>query len=137
MENSFVILVYAIYLPVTILLTTYVARVLFGGGKIFMTDIFNGREDIALATNRMFQVGFYLLNVGFALLVMKTGEHMLTGRGAFELFSIKVGRFSIYLGIMLFFNLYLFFRGKKKSREARQLAEMKTQMMSRPNLEQK
>ena len=133
METSFVILVYAIYLPVTILLTTYVARVLFGGGRIFMTDIFNGREDIAMATNRMFQVGFYLLNLGFAFLVMKTSDSFLTGRGAFELFSIKVGWFSIYLGVMLFFNLYLFFRGKKKSREARQLAEVKAEMINRSN----
>jgi hypothetical protein len=34
-----------------------------------------------------------------------------------EVLSLKVGGFSIYLGLMLFFNLYLFFRGKRKSKE--------------------
>jgi len=36
----------------------------------------------------------------------------------FEVLSMKIGGFSIYLGIMLFLNLYLFFRGKRKAREA-------------------
>jgi len=30
--------------------------------------------------------------------------------------SSKIGGFSIYLGIMLFINLYLFFRGKKAAK---------------------
>jgi F0F1-type ATP synthase assembly protein I len=35
-----------------------------------------------------------------------------------EALSVKLGGFSIYLGIMLFANLFFFFRGKKKSKEA-------------------
>jgi len=35
-----------------------------------------------------------------------------------ENLSYKIGGFSIYLGIMLFFNLYFFFRGKRKAKEA-------------------
>jgi F0F1-type ATP synthase assembly protein I len=34
-----------------------------------------------------------------------------------EELSSKLGGFSIYLGITLFFNLFLFFRGKKKAKE--------------------
>jgi hypothetical protein len=33
-----------------------------------------------------------------------------------EVLSKKIGGFAIYLGLMLFFNLYLFFRGRKASR---------------------
>ncbi len=32
-----------------------------------------------------------------------------------EKLSYKIGGFTIYLGIMLFLNLYLFFRGKRKA----------------------
>ena len=35
-----IIIAYSIYLPVTIGLTYYVARVLFRNGKVFMLDIF-------------------------------------------------------------------------------------------------
>jgi F0F1-type ATP synthase assembly protein I len=40
-----------------------------------------------------------------------------------EILSTRIGGFSIYLGIMLFFNLYLFFRGRRISRERARLAE--------------
>ncbi len=32
-----------------------------------------------------------------------------------EKLSYKIGAFSIYLGLMLFINLYFFFRGKRKA----------------------
>lgn len=120
-----IVIAYSVYVPVTIGLTYYVARVLFKNGKVFMLDIFRGREEIATATNTLFQVGFYLLNIGFALLTLKTEHPIVDTQGLFEVLSLKIGRFSIYLGIMLFANLYLFFRGKRKSKEAQLRAEGK------------
>jgi F0F1-type ATP synthase assembly protein I len=35
-----------------------------------------------------------------------------------EKLSYKIGGFSIYLGIMLFLNLFFFFRGKRKASQA-------------------
>ena len=86
-----------------------------------MLDIFNGREEIAYATNKLFEVGFYLLNIGYALLILRFNQSMYTYQSMIELLSAKIGGFSIYLGIMLFLNLYLFFRGKRKSKEQRAL----------------
>ncbi len=120
-----IIIAYSIYLPVTIGLTYYVARVLFRNGKVFMLDIFRGREEIATSTNKLFQVGFYLLNIGFALLTLKSKGLIASTQGVFEVLSEKIGGFSIYLGIMLFMNLYLFFRGKKKAKENQLRAEGK------------
>jgi hypothetical protein len=122
METQFVLVAYYVYLPVTILLTLYVAHVLFKQGRIFMLDIFKGRTEIADATNHLFKVGFYLLNIGFALMMMETRQEILSSQALVEVLSNKIGWFSVYLGIMLFFNLYLFFRGKKKSSQTTQLA---------------
>jgi len=116
MEHTLVIWAYAIYLPITILLTLFVAKVLFKQGKIFMLDIFNGREAIAISTNRLFEVGFYLLNIGFAMLIMKI-YYCRNLQEMIEILSQKIGGFSMYLGFMLFLNLFLFFRGKRKSKE--------------------
>lgn len=113
MEN-YTVTTYFIYLPIALIMTTLVARVLFKNSKIFMLDIFRGRAEIALPTNRLFEIGFYLLNVGAALLILKVGEIADT-QVMVETLSYKIGEFSIYLGIMLFFNLYLFFRGKRKA----------------------
>ena len=119
MEHSKIIIGYFIYLPIVIALTIFVSKMLFKNGKLFMIDIFKGKEEIALATNRLFKVGFYLLNIGFALLIMEIQDYGFdnTYQNLAEVLSSKIGGFTIYLGLILFFNIFLFFRGRKKSRQ--------------------
>ena len=63
---NYTVLTYSIYLPITILLTVWVARTLFVNGKVFLVEIF--RQDITLAesVNKLLLVGFYLVNIGYA-----------------------------------------------------------------------
>jgi hypothetical protein len=117
MNNSYIIVAYFIYLPIVLLLTWVVAHNLFKNGLIFMRDIFFGREDIAKATNSLFKIGFYLLNVGFALFILRIYDVLTGMQDTIEVLSFKVGGFSIYLGVMLFSNLYLFFRGKRVAKQ--------------------
>ena len=117
METSKILIGYAIYLPVVLLLTYYVSKTLFKNSKIFMLDIFKGREEIANATNKLFETGFYLLNLGFALRILEMNLYKNTYQSLIEELSYKIGGFSIYLGVMLFLNLYFFFRGKRKANQ--------------------
>ena len=134
MQTSFILYAYAVYLPVVIALTWYVARTLFSNGKIFMLDIFNQRAEIALSTNQLFKVGFYLLNMGFALMILEIKKTVDTSQVAVEVLSYKIGGFSIYLGIMLFFNMYLFFRGRSISKERARLAALHAQQTAHPTV---
>ena len=113
------VVAYSIYLPIVILLTIYVANNLFKNSIVYMKDIFNGRQEIATATNTLFKIGFYLLNLGFALLILKISGLISTAQSTIEVLSMKVGGFSIYLGVMLFMNMFLFFRGKNVSMQKR------------------
>ncbi|WP_322549266.1 hypothetical protein [Flavobacterium psychraquaticum] len=117
METSKILIGYAIYLPVVLFLTYYVSKTLFRNSKVFMLDIFKGREEIANATNKLFETGFYLLNLGFALRILEMSLHKNTYQSLIEELSYKIGGFSIYLGVMLFLNLYFFFRGKRKANQ--------------------
>lgn len=116
MEEQLKLVAYIIYLPLALLMTVSVAHKLFQNSKIFMLDIFHGRESIAYSTNNLFKIGFYLLNIGAALFLLKIGAFISTEVQLMEQVSTKVGTFAFYLGIMLFLNLFLFFRGKKKAR---------------------
>jgi len=119
MNTTKILIGYAVYLPIALFLTFYVSRTLFRNSKVYMMDIFNSREEIANATNKLFETGFYLLNIGFALMILKISENKNDYQTLIEALSYKIGGFSIYLGIMLFFNLYFFFRGKRKVRETK------------------
>jgi predicted PurR-regulated permease PerM len=115
MKTSFNLIAYLVYLPIVIVLTWYVAHTLFKNSKVFMRDIFHGKDEIAGATNKLFETGFYLLNLGFALVIMEITTEIFDSRTMLEILGTKIGGFCIYLGIMLFFNLYLFFRGRRVS----------------------
>jgi hypothetical protein len=117
METTKILIGYAIYLPIALFLTYYVSTTLFKNSKIYMLDIFNGREEIANATNKLFETGFYLLNLGFALMILEMNLYNDSYQLLIEKLSYKIGGFTIYLGLMLFLNLYFFFRGKRKARE--------------------
>ena len=118
METTKILIGYAIYLPIALFLTYYVSKTLFKNSKIYMLDIFKGREEIANATNKLFETGFYLLNLGFALMILEMNMYDDTYQILIEKLSYKIGGFSIYLGLMLFLNLYFFFRGKRKASQA-------------------
>ena len=116
MSYSYELLSYVIYLPVSILLTTYVSHHLFKHGKIFMLDIFHQKTDIALATNKLFKIGFYLVNIGFALTIIKV-YLIENSRELVEVLSSKIGGFSIYLGVVMLLFIIFFLKGRKASRK--------------------
>lgn len=117
METTKILIGYAVYLPIALFLTYYVSKTLFKNSKVYMLDIFKGREEIAFATNKLFETGFYLLNIGFALMILQMNLYNESYQLLVEKLSYKIGAFSIYLGLMLFINLYFFFRGKRKASE--------------------
>ena len=112
MNATYNLSAYFIYLPAVILLTVVVSNILFKNGKIFMLDIFHQKEEIAYATNSLFKIGFYLLNIGFALKIVEFNQ-LLTSESLIVSLSEKLGGFSIYLGVMMMLNLLLFMKGRK------------------------
>lgn len=112
MENL-TISAYLIYGIFITLLTFYVGKTLFKNSKTFMMIIFNDNENLASSTNRLFEVGFFLFGLGIGLWFLTINKSILNYKLFFELLSVKIGKFTIFMGILLFGNLYLFFRGMK------------------------
>ena len=129
MENLNVF-AYCFYLVFVLSLTLLVSKVLFSNSLNFMRVIFKDKEHLAEATNRLFQLGFFLLAFGIGLWYMSTNIEIKTNRILLENLSIKVGFFTLFLGVLLFGNIYLFFRGmrisKLKSNNNENLRESQT-----------
>ena len=115
---NFSILTYAIYLSATILLTIWVASTLFKNGKIFLVDIFHGNEPLADSVNQLLVVGFYLINMGYAVYTLKILDDIISFQMVIEKLSVKLGAIILILGGMHFFNLFVFF--KLRSRAGRE-----------------
>ena len=123
--TNYNLIAYLVYLPVAILMTITVSNVLFKNGKIFMYDIFHQKEDIANATNSLFKIGFYLLNIGFAMLIVYMTS-IATTEDLIVRLSTKIGGFAIYLGIMLMLNLFLFMKGRRRSLQQQYLRSLES-----------
>src|SRR5215468_2916717 len=106
---------YAVYLAVSLMVTVWVARTLHKNGRVFLVDAFHGNAELAGSVNHLLVVGFYLVNVGYVTLALKTGAILLTTRSAIELVSQKIGWVLLILGAMHFFNIFVFHRLRRKS----------------------
>jgi len=117
---NYYLLVYGVYLPVTVLLTVWVARTLFKNGRTFLVDIFHGNEQLADSVNKLLLTGFYLINIGYATLMLRSDEPVESYQQTVETLSIKIGTIILILGGMHFFNLYVFYKLRSRAQsEAR------------------
>lgn len=105
-----IVITYAVYVLISVILTIWVARTLHKRGAIFLVDAFQGNQELAASVNHLLVVGFYLINIGFVALALKSNARVLTQREAIETLSDKLGYVLLTLGGMHFFNLFVFSR---------------------------
>ncbi|MES2597033.1 MAG: hypothetical protein V4662_16935 [Verrucomicrobiota bacterium] len=109
------VLTYGLYLALAVGMTIWVARTLHKNGRIFLVECFHGNTELADSVNHLLVVGFYLINIGFVSLYLKTNEDVLGARGVFETLSGKMGIVLLALGAMHFFNLLVFTKMRKRA----------------------
>jgi len=119
---NWIITTYITYLAISVALTIWVARTLHKNGRIFLVDSFLGNEKLADSVNHLLVVGFYLINVGYVTLALKYGVAVVDAQEALESLSTKVGLVLLVLGLMHFFNLFVFTRMRRRALSHRPLA---------------
>lgn len=99
---------YLIYAIVAVGLVVWLARTLFQNGKVFLTDVFED-EAMAQSVNHLLVVGFYLLNLGYALTLYKVQANIdLTG--AYNGLISRIGTLLLSLGVIHLLNMFVFWR---------------------------
>jgi hypothetical protein len=99
------VVTYLVYVALSALLTIWVARTLFKNGRVFLVDVFRGNEKLADSINHLLVVGFYLINLGYVSLALKTTDVVPDATVSIEVLSWKVGLVLCVLGAMHFINL--------------------------------
>jgi hypothetical protein len=105
---------YIAYLSISLAVTVWVAQTLQRSGRAFLVDAFHANRELADSVNHLLVVGFYLINVGYVTLALRTTAQVTTMRGSIELVCDKIGLVLIVLGGMHFFNLYVFNRLRRR-----------------------
>jgi hypothetical protein len=116
----YIVYCYFVYLALSVATTIWVARTLHKNGRAFLVEAFHGSSELAESVNHLLVVGFYLINIGYVTLALRTQAEVLNMRASIELVAYKFGVVLVVLGGMHFFNLYVFnrlrMRGRAESR---------------------
>ncbi len=99
---------YLVYLVLTVSVTVWVAYTLHRNGRVFLLDTFHGNDALADSVNHLLVVGFYLINIGYVALALRSDQKPHDLVGALEIFSHKIGVVLLVLGVMHFINLKIF-----------------------------
>ena len=114
---------YIAYLLLSLVTVVWVARTLHKNGRVFLLDAFHGNTGLADSVNHLLVVGFYLINIGYVTLALREGNPVTNMQQAIELISTKIGTVLLILGLMHFFNIFLFNRARKAARHPKTPAE--------------
>jgi cytochrome c biogenesis protein CcdA len=130
--GNFTVGMYLAYLAISVALTILVARTLHKNGRIFLVDSFVGNEGLADSVNHLLVVGFYLVNIGFVTLALKYGDKATDAQTGLEILSSKVGMVLVVLGVMHFFNLFVFSKMRRRAVLQRQVPPVLPQGFVKP-----
>jgi hypothetical protein len=100
------------YLVASVAVALWVGWTLHKNGRVFLVEVFQGKEDLADSINHLILVGFYLVSIGFVAVAIRisAGTGLQDMGGALQVVSTKVGLVLLVLGATHFLNLFMFSR---------------------------
>ncbi|UTW65746.1 hypothetical protein KFE94_13950 [bacterium SCSIO 12643] len=101
---SFNTIGYLIYIPITIFITVYVGKQCHTHGIHYVKPSF-ANEEIAIAVNNMLLVGYYLVNIGYAVIRIQNWEYISSFTELYSSISTHVGQIIMLLALLHYINI--------------------------------
>ena len=98
-------LAYIIYLAITYLITVKVGLVFYRNGAIYILNLLPENEKLADAINKMLLTGYYLLNLGYAALMIRAWDIITTWTELISSISSMTGKIMLTLALIHFMNM--------------------------------
>lgn len=120
---------YLVYATIAVGLVVFLARTLHRNGAVFLRDVFDD-ADMAAAVNQLLVVGFYLLNMGYALMLYKLEPEYFNLTVAFNELVSRIGLLVLSLGAIHLVNMLIFW--KIRNHSTAEVVPMPTPTMNMP-----
>lgn len=102
--------IYCFYLAVSLLITIHIGKLLSQNGLVFLTHQLDGNKSLALTINNLLLIGYYLINIGYILLVLNLGASSMANgelNGQIYFLTRNLGLVTLMLGAMHMILLYV------------------------------
>jgi hypothetical protein len=111
--TDYLVSMYIIYVACALALTIWLAHTLYKNGSVFLEEVFD-RKEIAVAVNRLLVTGFFMINLGYAMFLLKSNEAD-SATQAIEILVQKLGVLLLSLAAVHFVNVYVFWRLRRRN----------------------
>lgn len=142
METSnYIIAAYWIYILVFSALAIAVSQSIHNNTRAFLNEIFVDHDKVAGAVNNLLLTGFYLIAFGFGFLRLHIADnvynklYMTTQKELVEVLASKLGAYTLFVGFLLFFELFLMLGLRKGARQNR-INEERTRLWAQQQQQQ-
>ncbi|HEY8643660.1 MAG TPA: hypothetical protein VIO84_12935 [Candidatus Dormibacteraeota bacterium] len=110
------LVLYSVYILISVGMTIYVGRTLHLNGRRFLIDVMRD-EGLADSVNHLLLVGFFLVNLGLAALLINTAGNPSTPADTMQTLVTMLGLVLLTLGGMHFGNLFVLHRVRRTTQE--------------------
>lgn len=109
-------LAYIIYLFLTYLITVRVGFVFYRNGRVFILNLLNNDVSITDAINRILLIGYYLVNLGYAALMISTWDTIASWSELLSSITVMTGKIVLTLAVMHYFNMFVIYLISKRNK---------------------
>ncbi len=103
------ILAYTIYLLITYFVTVHVGKVFYKNGRVYILNLLAGDESTTDSINKILLTGYYLLNLGYASLMIRFWKSIYSYEELVSSIGIMTGRILLSLALIHFFNMIVIY----------------------------
>lgn len=108
------ILAYILYLLITYIITVRVGFIFYRNGRVFILNLLKQDEQLTDFINRILLTGYYLLNLGYAALMLQSWDTINSWTALLVSIVSMTGRIILTLALIHFCNMgAIYFIGKK------------------------
>jgi len=99
------IIAYIIYSSIVIFLTLKVGYICYKNGEIYLFKIFQDNQHVVKPLNLLLLVGYYLVNIGYALFAISTWKEINDTADMLYKICSNTGEILVILGVLHYFNM--------------------------------
>ncbi|SEW52570.1 hypothetical protein [Chitinophaga arvensicola] len=105
---------YAIYLAITYLITVNVGWRFYRNGRVFILGLMEQQKGLADAINNILLVGYYLVNLGYATVMISTWDTIRNWTEMLVSITTMTGLILLSLAVLHCFNMLVIYLISKR-----------------------
>ena len=100
------IITYSLYLPIISLITIKTGWSLYKNGELFLVALFNNDKAMVERINKILLIGYYLVNLGYAVITISYWESITTEIELINSLTFTLGKLILILAILHYNNIF-------------------------------